>query len=67
MVITKDKPVLNTSTRSHGNVFLILKEASEILINEGLRDESIEMTKRVSRSISYREALSIISQYVEVR
>lgn len=65
MVITRDKPRLHTE-KIHGNIFLMLNEASNILINEGLRDHASEMMNRVAKSSSYNEALSIISQYVEV-
>ena len=48
-----------------GNIFNLMGIASKTLKHEGLHDEAKEMTKRIFKSSSYTEALSIIQEYVE--
>ena len=49
-----------------GNIFNLIGIASRALKDAGLQDQSKEMTNKVMSSNSYSEALSIISDYVEV-
>ena len=49
-----------------GNIFNLIGIASRVLEREGLREQAEEMTNRVFDSDSYNNALSIISEYVEI-
>lgn len=49
-----------------GNVFALLGMASRILKQNGMADEAKEMCSRVTNSGSYREALNIIGEYVNI-
>jgi hypothetical protein len=49
-----------------GNIFNLLGIAASGLKDAGQGDKVSEMFKRVTRSGSYTEALSIIMDYVEV-
>lgn len=49
-----------------GNIFNLLGLASRTLKEAGLEDEADEMSKRVTSSESYLEALAVISEYVDI-
>lgn len=50
-----------------GNIFHLMGLASKALKEAGLRDESREMTQRItSGAQSYEEAIAIIMEYVDV-
>ena len=49
-----------------GNIFNLLGIASRTLKNNGMQEESKEMSNRVFSSHSYDEALCIIGEYVEI-
>lgn len=49
-----------------GNIFNLLGIASRTLKEADLEDEADEMTKRVTSSESYLQALAIISEYVDI-
>lgn len=49
-----------------GNIFNLMGIATKTLKEEGLREKSDEMVKRIMNSKSYDEALKIITEYVEV-
>lgn len=53
-------------TNANGNVFNLIGIASNCLKKAGLKDEAKEMTEKCFNSSSYDEALSIISEYVDV-
>lgn len=48
-----------------GNIFFILGKASQLLKRSGQPEQAKEMADRVYQSGDYRQALSIISEYVE--
>ena len=48
-----------------GNIFAILGRASRLLKKNGQPEQAKEMADRVYQSGNYRQALSIISEYVE--
>jgi len=48
-----------------GNVFNLLAICSRALKDNGFRNESEEMYKRVTSSKSYDEALSIMCEYID--
>lgn len=48
-----------------GNIFAILAQASKLLKNAGMKEQSEEMFSRVISSGDYYEALRIVSEYVE--
>lgn len=50
----------------NGNIYNLVGIASETLKCNGLKEQASEMTKKVFQSHSYEEALSVISQYVNV-
>jgi hypothetical protein len=50
----------------NGNIFAILGRCSKVLKREGQEKEAKEMSGKVFASKSYEEALSIITDYVEV-
>ena len=49
-----------------GNVFNLLGIASKALKRAGLGDEAREMQERVFKAASFDEALSIMTEYVDV-
>lgn len=49
-----------------GNIFNLVGIASRTLKQNGMQEESKEMSNRVFSSHSYDEALSIIGEYVEI-
>ena len=49
-----------------GNIFNLIGIAARTLRENGMREEATEMTKRVTSSGSYAEALSIIGEYVNI-
>ena len=49
------------------NVFNLLGIASKALKRAGLGDEAREMQERVFKAASFDEALSVITEYVDVR
>ncbi len=49
-----------------GNIFNLMGIASRTLKEAGMKEEAKEMTDRIFNSKSYIEALSIISEYVEI-
>ena len=49
-----------------GNIFGLVGIAARTLRENGMREEATEMTKRVTSSGSYAEALSIIGEYVNI-
>ena len=48
-----------------GNIFSILGRATRLLRENGQPEQAKEMSDRVYQSGDYRQALSIISEYVE--
>lgn len=61
----KDKPVAKLIGQD-GNVFNLVGICSKVLKRAGLADSAKEMTNRVFSAGSYDEALSIMSEYVEI-
>lgn len=49
-----------------GNIFNLIGIAARTLRKNGMREEATEMTKRVTSSGSYSEALGIIGEYVNI-
>ena len=49
-----------------GNIFNLIGIAARTLRENGMREEATEMTKRVTSSGSYSEALGIIGEYVNI-
>lgn len=49
-----------------GNIFNLMGIASRTLKRNGMQAEAKEMCEKVTKSGSYEEALSVISDYVEV-
>ena len=49
-----------------GNIFNLVGIASRTLKQNGMKEESKEMSNRVFSSHSYDEALNIIGEYVEI-
>ena len=49
-----------------GNIFNLVGIAARTLRENGMREEATEMTKRVTSSGSYAEALGIIGEYVNI-
>ena len=49
-----------------GNIFNLIGIAARTLRENGMREEATEMTKRVTSSGSYSEALGIIGEYVNM-
>lgn len=49
-----------------GNIFGLIGIAARTLRENGMREEATEMTKRVTSSGSYSEALGIIGEYVNI-
>ena len=49
-----------------GNIFNLVGIASRTLKQNGMQEESKEMSNKVFSSHSYDEALSIIGEYVEI-
>lgn len=49
-----------------GNIFNLIGIAARTLRENGMREEATEMTKRVTSSGSYSEALGIIGEYVHI-
>ena len=49
-----------------GNIFGLVGIAARTLRENGMREEATEMTKRVTSSGSYSEALGIIGEYVNI-
>lgn len=49
-----------------GNIFNLVGIASRTLKQNGMQEESKEMSNRVFSSHSYDEALNIIGEYVEI-
>ena len=49
-----------------GNIFGLVGIAVRILRENGMREEATEMTKRVTSSGSYSEALGIIGEYINI-
>lgn len=64
MAIAKQSFVVHVNG-PEGNIFDILHRATKILINEGFYLKAKEMQKRVFITLSYEEALKIISEYVK--
>lgn len=60
----KMRPKMNLVGRD-GNIFSLLGAARRLLRDNGMINESNEMTDRVMNSKSYYEALGIISEYVD--
>lgn len=60
----KMRPKMNLVGRD-GNIFSLLGTARRLLRDDGMVNESNEMTDRVMNSKSYYEALGIISEYVD--
>lgn len=50
---------------SDGNIFAVLGQASRLLKNAGMKEQSDEMFQRVKTCGDYYKALHIISEYVE--
>jgi urease gamma subunit len=48
------------------NVFNLMSKVSRVLKKNNLHDQAKEMTDRIFSSVSYDEALAIISEYVEI-
>ena len=48
-----------------GNVFNLIGICRKTLKDAGLKDQAVEMTKRVTSSKSYEEALAIMMEYVD--
>ncbi len=61
---TSQKPRMELLGQN-GNIFAILAQASKLLKNAGMKEQSDEMYSRVTSSGDYYEALHIISEYVE--
>lgn len=60
----KNKPVAPI-IGADGNVFNLIGICSRALKEAGYNDKAIEMSARVKSSGSYREALSIMCEYIE--
>lgn len=60
-----EKPVAKL-IGENGNIFNLIGIASRSLRAAGQIDKATEMSNRVMSSHSYEEALTIISEYVEV-
>lgn len=52
---------------SDGNIFNIMGICSAALKKSGMKKEADEMINRVFNSSSYNEAISIISEYCDVK
>lgn len=50
----------------NGNIFNLMGVAYKTLKRANLKEEADEMIKRIMESGSYMEALTIISEYVEI-
>ena len=50
-----------------GNVFNLIGICSKVLNRAGMKDSAKEMTDRIFSSKSYDQALSIMSEYVDIR
>lgn len=61
-VIKPDCPLIGQD----GNIYNLVGIASNTLKRNGLREQASEMTEKVFQSHSYEEALSVISQYVNI-
>ena len=48
-----------------GNIFALIGQASKALKGAGMKEQAQEMTRRVTSSGSYDEALQIIMEYVD--
>lgn len=59
----KQSIVFFDSEGETGNIFWILSKASQILNN---RKKSMEMISRTIHQQNYKEALNVISEYVEL-
>ena len=60
----KNKPELQLVGHD-GNIYAIMGSAARLLRQNGMKEESDEMFKRVTSSGSYEEALGIVSEYVQ--
>ena len=60
----KNKPELQLVGHD-GNIYAIMGSAARLLRQNGMKEESDEMFKRVTSSGSYEEALRIVSEYVQ--
>lgn len=60
----KNKPELQLIGHD-GNIYAIMGSAARLLRQNGMKEESDEMFKRVTSSGSYEEALRIVSEYVQ--
>lgn len=61
-----DKPTAKL-IGADGNVFNLIDIAARALREAGQRDAAATMTARCFAAHSYEQALSIISEYVEIR
>ena len=61
---TTSKPRMQMVGRD-GNIFAIMGRAIRTLKQVGQANESSEMTRRVTASANYHEAVSIVQEYVE--
>ena len=60
-----DKPICKV-IGTDGNVFALIAKVSRSLREAGLREESNEMTERItSTAKSYNDALNIMQEYVK--
>lgn len=53
-------------TGKDGNIFSLLAEANHVLLKAGMEKETKGMQKKVYGCASYREALMVIGEYVEI-
>ena len=53
-------------TGTDGNVFMVLCRVRVCMKKNGLGDQVEEMTKKVTSSKSYEDALSIMNEYVDL-
>lgn len=60
----KTKPTCKLSGEN-GNVFNLIGITSEVLIQNGMINESKEMSDRCHNSESYDEVMCVISEYVD--
>ena len=59
------KPICKL-TDTNGNVFNLMGTVATTLKENDLKDKAFEMSYRVMHSGSYKEALKIMADYVEV-
>jgi hypothetical protein len=64
-VVSEKKPILRGPL--DGNIFFILGAANGVLKDAGQKDKATEMGERATSAGSYDEALSIVTEYVDIR